>query len=115
MPGQVALIFTVGGVVWLLLKGKTTSEGFDILEYTNTGGKEQAEGSSLVVNMSARFILFTWLKRALVKNPRFSPSVLLGGYSYDSSSRRNEQKGRESHPDQTNKYKLPIAGQTAAG
>lgn len=47
------------------------------------------------------------------ENPGFKLSILTGGYLYNSSSRRNVQKVRESHPDQTNKYKLPIAGQTA--
>lgn len=65
--------------------------------------------------MYSHSILLIGIKRALVKNPRFNLSILPGGYLYNSSSRRNMQKVRESHPNQTNKYKLPIAGQTAVG
>lgn len=101
------------GALLLLLKGRTSSKGFDILEYTNTRRKQQVEKHSLVVNVYSFLILLTWENRALVKSPTFKLSTLKGGYLCDPSSRRNVQKVRESHPDQTDKCKLPTAEQTA--
>lgn len=113
MPELGALIFSAVESYCCCLKEKQPLSALIFLNTQTLGENSRLRNCSLVVNMYSCSILLTWIKRALVKKPRSDLSILTGGYLYDSSSRRNVQKVRESHPDETNKYKLPIAGQTA--
>lgn len=56
----------------LLLKGKTTSESFDVPEYTNTQRKQQAEKCFLAVNVYSHCSL-NLDKEDPTENPQVQP------------------------------------------